>query len=213
MFVEVYNKKVRDLLVPPGDGSRLKVRLGGDGFQVEAKERVARCTADLVSIASEGEKSRSVGSTEMNVRSSRSHTIFRIVVECASDGERALSTLCLVDLAGSESLKHTGATGNRQRDGGKINQSLLALSRVINKLAENRNFSRPRSTSTTPRGDVEPRASASSYRNSLFDSSLETEISRSSTRERSHSDSDHQLFKIMSESRNQTHGICNLAKT
>ena len=33
--------------------------------------------------------------------------------------------------AGSESVRHTGATGDRQKEGGKINQSLLTLSRVI----------------------------------------------------------------------------------
>ena len=33
-----------------------------------------------------------------------------------------VSTLNLVDLAGSESVRHTGATGNRQKEGGKINQ-------------------------------------------------------------------------------------------
>lgn len=34
----------------------------------------------------------------------------------------SVSTLNLVDLAGSESVRHTGATGNRQKEGGKINQ-------------------------------------------------------------------------------------------
>jgi centromeric protein E len=33
-----------------------------------------------------------------------------------------VSTLNLVDLAGSESVRHTGATGDRQKEGGKINQ-------------------------------------------------------------------------------------------
>ena len=42
-----------------------------------------------------------------------------------------VATLNLVDLAGSESVRHTGATGARQKEGGKINQSLLSLSRVI----------------------------------------------------------------------------------
>eukprot|EP00594_Rhizosolenia_setigera_P005463 CAMPEP_0178947154 /NCGR_PEP_ID=MMETSP0789-20121207/4687_1 /TAXON_ID=3005 /ORGANISM="Rhizosolenia setigera, Strain CCMP 1694" /LENGTH=360 /DNA_ID=CAMNT_0020627233 /DNA_START=528 /DNA_END=1607 /DNA_ORIENTATION=+ len=41
------------------------------------------------------------------------------------------STLDLVDLAGSESVRHSGATKERAKEGGKINQSLLTLSRVI----------------------------------------------------------------------------------
>lgn len=38
------------------------------------------------------------------------------------DGTVLASTLSLVDLAGSESVRHTGATGERQKEGGKINQ-------------------------------------------------------------------------------------------
>lgn len=37
-------------------------------------------------------------------------------------------------MAGSESAKNTGATGDRQREGGKINQSLLALNQVFKSL-------------------------------------------------------------------------------
>ena len=40
-----------------------------------------------------------------------------------------------MDLAGSESVRHTGALGQRAREGGKINQSLLSLSRVIHALS------------------------------------------------------------------------------
>jgi hypothetical protein len=38
------------------------------------------------------------------------------------DGTVLVSTLSLVDLAGSESVRHTGATGERQKEGGRINQ-------------------------------------------------------------------------------------------
>lgn len=42
----------------------------------------------------------------------------------------------LVDLAGSERADKTGATGQTLKEGAKINQSLLTLSTVINKLSE-----------------------------------------------------------------------------
>jgi centromeric protein E len=72
----------------------------------------------------------------MNERSSRSHTIFRITIESRKksemqgaenedpneDGAVLISTLNLVDLAGSEIVRHTGATGDRQKEGGMINQ-------------------------------------------------------------------------------------------
>ena len=54
-----------------------------------------------------GKKNRSVGATLMNAASSRSHSIFTIVVECAETspdrGEHIrVGKLNLVDLAGSE---------------------------------------------------------------------------------------------------------------
>jgi centromeric protein E len=81
----------------------------------------------------------------MNEVSSRSHTIFRLVVEskeCArEEGEEVdeavlVASLNLVDLAGSESVRHSGTTGQRAKEGGKINQSLLSLSRVIHALSQ-----------------------------------------------------------------------------
>ena len=51
------------------------------------------------------------------------------------DGAVLVASLNLVDLAGSESVRHTGATGQRAKEGGKINQSLLSLSRVIHGLS------------------------------------------------------------------------------
>lgn len=64
-----------------------------------------------------GKKNRSVGSTMMNLTSSRSHSIFCIVVECSQSDDRGdhirVGKLNLVDLAGSERQSKTGATGDR----------------------------------------------------------------------------------------------------
>ena len=70
--------------------------------------------------------------------------IYRLVIESKEsarvgyepDGAVLVATLNLVDLAGSESVKHTGAMGQRAKEGGKINQSLLSLSRVIHALSQ-----------------------------------------------------------------------------
>ncbi|KAG5455961.1 MAG: P-loop containing nucleoside triphosphate hydrolase protein, partial [Olpidium bornovanus] len=68
----------------------------------------------------------------MNERSSRSHTIFRLIIEGKDrdpvEGDLAVKRANLVDLAGSERASHTGAEGARLREGGNINKSLLALS-------------------------------------------------------------------------------------
>jgi hypothetical protein len=57
-----------------------------------------------------GKKNRSVGETLMNKSSSRSHSIFTIVVECADSGGEHIRVgkLNLVDLAGSERQSKTG---------------------------------------------------------------------------------------------------------
>ncbi|KAK7239793.1 hypothetical protein SO694_00029157 [Aureococcus anophagefferens] len=47
-----------------------------------------------------------------------------------------VGALSLVDLAGSESVRLTGASGLRAKEGGKINTPLLTLSRVIKQLGE-----------------------------------------------------------------------------
>jgi centromeric protein E len=155
-FIEIYNEEVRDLLVSgaaQGSGAVLAIREDPrHGVFVNANETFVTDLETLLSVMYAGEKNRAVGSTAMNERSSRSHTIFRITLESRKrketldedednsdfedenksqrpnlqddddDGAVRVSTLNLVDLAGSESVRHTGATGERQKEGGRINQ-------------------------------------------------------------------------------------------
>lgn len=157
-FIEIYKEEVFDLLSNDSTGHKDKKSLPiredpRRGVFVESKEEIVTDFDSLLSVLVHGEKSRAFASTAMNERSSRSHTIFRITVESreksaetkfesdsdndenvgASDGAVRVSSLNLVDLAGSESVRHTGATGERQKEGGMINTryvSLLILSHV-----------------------------------------------------------------------------------
>jgi hypothetical protein len=77
----------------------------------------------------------------MNATSSRSHAIFTVIIECSKTDEEGKESfhagkLNLVDLAGSERATKTGATGDRLKEGAKINLSLSALGNVIQSLAE-----------------------------------------------------------------------------
>lgn len=76
-----------------------------------------RASCVFRSVLQAGKKNRSVGSTMMNLTSSRSHSIFCIVVECSQSDDRGdhirVGKLNLVDLAGSERQSKTGATGDR----------------------------------------------------------------------------------------------------
>ena len=96
---------------------------------------------DMDKVMTMGNKHRMVGATNMNLRSSRSHAIFTITVECSekgADGQQHLRVgkLHLVDLAGSERQSKTGATGNRLREATKINLSLSTLGNVISALVD-----------------------------------------------------------------------------
>ena len=62
--------------------------------------------------------------------------------EAAGSSLVKISTLNIVDLAGSERAGQTGAEGIRLKEGGHINKSLLALSTVISKLADEGSESR-----------------------------------------------------------------------
>ncbi len=76
----------------------------------------------------EGNKSRTVASTNMNNESSRSHAVFTVVLtqtlidrESGVSGEK-VSRVSLVDLAGSERAVKTGAVGDRLKEGSNINK-------------------------------------------------------------------------------------------
>ncbi|KFM62031.1 Centromere-associated protein E, partial [Stegodyphus mimosarum] len=75
----------------------------------------------------------------MNERSSRSHVIFRMIIESELRGiENAavnVSQFNLVDLAGSERVAQTGAKGVRFKESININKSLSMLSHVISQLS------------------------------------------------------------------------------
>ncbi|KAK6502834.1 kinesin motor protein cin8 [Arthrobotrys musiformis] len=147
-FIELYNEELRDLL-SVDDTIKLKMfedssKKGGvviNGME----ERYAKNASDGVSLLQEGSKKRQVAATKCNDLSSRSHTVFTIIVQVKDtgpDGEEYMRTgkLNLVDLAGSESVGRSGAENKRAKEAGMINQSLLSLGRVITALVEKNNY-------------------------------------------------------------------------
>eukprot|EP01034_Spumella_vulgaris_P020795 gene20795-26664_t len=108
------------------------------------KEQVVLNTQQVLALIKSGEAHRHVGSTDMNEKSSRAHTLFKIIIESTSSDKKEaikVSTLYLVDLAGSESAKMTNSKGERAREAKYINQSLLTLSTIIQRLSEDRSSS------------------------------------------------------------------------
>ncbi|VVA30437.1 PREDICTED: kinesin [Prunus dulcis] len=137
-YLEIYNEVINDLLDPTGQN--LRVREDSQGTYVEGiKEEVVLSPGHALSFIAAGEEHRHVGSNNFNLLSSRSHTIFTLMIESSAHGDEydgvIFSQLNLIDLAGSESSK-TETTGLRRKEGSYINKSLLTLGTVIGKLSE-----------------------------------------------------------------------------
>jgi len=141
-YLEIYNEEVRDLL-GKDQNTRLEVKERPEvGVYVkDLSQIVANNFDDMDKIMTVGNKNRSVGATNMNEHSSRSHAIFTVTIECSEKGADGMQhvrmgKLNLVDLAGSERQSKTGATGVRLKEATKINLSLSTLSNVISALVD-----------------------------------------------------------------------------
>jgi len=137
-YVEIYLEKIRDLL----DSSKSNLPVKEDpklGVYVkDATERSVVSSDEMLMVMQEGEKNRAVAATGMNEGSSRSHSLFQIIITQTNTetGEIKRSRLVLVDLAGSEMAKKTGVTGKQMEEAQNINKSLSALGNVINALTD-----------------------------------------------------------------------------
>ncbi|KAF7100132.1 hypothetical protein CFC21_101676 [Triticum aestivum] len=79
-YLEIYNEVVNDLLNPAGKNLRVREDLQGT-FVEGIKEEVVLSPTHVLSLIAAGEEHRHVGSTNFNLLSSRSHTIFTLTVE------------------------------------------------------------------------------------------------------------------------------------
>ncbi|XP_039267147.2 kinesin-like protein KIF23 [Styela clava] len=157
-YVEIYNDYVYDLLEDiqydpfsrpkPPQSKRLREDKKHNMFVYGVTEVEITTTEEAFSVFKRGQERRRIAHTQLNAESSRSHSIFNIrLVQAPLDplGEDLLqdkslicvSQLSLVDLAGSERLARTGAGGERLREAGNINSSLMTLRRCLEQLREN----------------------------------------------------------------------------
>ena len=139
--MEIYNETITDLLDTTKVNLKIKENYDGEIGVRDLTEQPVASPEEVLELMVGAINSRQVAATKMNDTSSRSHTIFRIMIESRSlddDADGAVRAACLnlVDLAGSERIKNTGAAGDRLKEAGNINKSLLTLGSVIGKLAE-----------------------------------------------------------------------------
>lgn len=145
-FLELYNEELFDLLT---DGNDAKIKLYEDVTKKGSviihglEEVTVHSRAEIYGILERGSRKRQTAATLLNANSSRSHTVFSIMIhtkENTSGGKELLKTakLNLVDLAGSEHISQSGilSVDKRARETKSINLSLLTLGRVITALVE-----------------------------------------------------------------------------
>ncbi|XP_069834500.1 centromere-associated protein E isoform X4 [Dendropsophus ebraccatus] len=147
-YMEIYNETVTDLLCDGKKKKPLEIRedINRNVYVADLTEELVMVPEHVLKWIQKGEKNRHYGETKMNDHSSRSHTIFRMIVESRErsdpgnsencDGAVMVSHLNLVDLAGSERASQTGAEGVRFKEGCNINRSLFILGQVIKKLSD-----------------------------------------------------------------------------
>ncbi|KAF5188121.1 Kinesin-like protein [Thalictrum thalictroides] len=146
-YLEIYNEEIKDLLAPDDQKLQIHESLERGIFVAGLREEIVNSAEQVLQLIQSGEVNRHFGETNMNTRSSRSHTIFRMVIESKGKDRSStadyscvdairVSVLNLVDLAGSERIVKTGAGGVRLKEGKYINKSLLVLGNVINKLSD-----------------------------------------------------------------------------
>ncbi|XP_017095665.2 kinesin-like protein KIF14 [Drosophila bipectinata] len=181
-YFEIYNEKIHDLLsvqhaaagttestpVQQQQRPALKVRehpIFGP-YVVDLSAHSVDSYSALRNWLAVGNSQRATASTAMNDKSSRSHSIFNIVLNLtdltSDDGlssdtdsttvsslrQTRRSKISLVDLAGSERISVSGSNGERIREGVSINKSLLTLGKVIAALADARKASGPLGSGT-----------------------------------------------------------------
>lgn len=157
-YMEIYNEHVFDLLKETHEmkAEILNIIEGSEKeFYVRGLSEYAVTSMDeVLERLGKGEVNRHYAATAMNHNSSRSHTIFRLIIRSIqvlgeADDEENLTTesiLNFVDLAGSErvgTLQAAGDKGSGKSENEKllaesknINTSLFYLCQVITKLAE-----------------------------------------------------------------------------
>ncbi|NXO52160.1 KI20B protein, partial [Aramus guarauna] len=142
-FFEIYNECFYDLLIPiSNDKKRKTLRLAQDikgcSYVKDLQWVQISDSKEAFRLLKLGLKHQSIASTKLNTCSSRSHSIFTVKILKIEDSEAPrvtrVSELSMCDLAGSERCTKTRNEGDRLKESGNINTSLLILGKCINAL-------------------------------------------------------------------------------
>ncbi|KAI8093377.1 P-loop containing nucleoside triphosphate hydrolase protein [Halteromyces radiatus] len=137
-YMEIYKEKINDLLGSEQPATGLIIRTVNGQDSVDGLNIVPVTTPEeVMNYIKLGEARRHTSETDFNESSSRSHTIFQLIIESkprsSSLASVRTSRLNLIDLAGSEKA---AINTERRQEGAFINKSLLTLGKVITQLNE-----------------------------------------------------------------------------
>jgi len=146
-FMEIYNEEIRDLLAsahPTSSSSssiaalnkqKKKLRIYDDpqrGVFVDGlKEEIVTSYEQVLHWFNAGDACRAVGQTGMNNESSRSHSIFRLVVESRSKSEAASIAAAQAQQRRSTTTGSRGRQGPNALQGGSVKIAQLVNSREL----------------------------------------------------------------------------------
>ncbi len=81
-YLEIYNETIHDLLAPVGSAAvGLQGGVGGEIILTPLREEVVTSLKGIHEVLKRGESHRRTACTDWNERSSRSHSVFRLVIE------------------------------------------------------------------------------------------------------------------------------------
>ena len=106
-YLEIYNETIHDLLAPPSSSVSQPVQIQGTGANIvltPLREEVVTSLKSVREVLQRGEGNRRTASTDWNERSSRSHSVFRVVIESRERGSG-----CLGEEEGAHSGRSTPA--------------------------------------------------------------------------------------------------------
>ncbi|XP_076654746.1 kinesin-like protein KIF23 [Halictus rubicundus] len=153
-YIEIYNNSVYDLLedtegrIKPSQSKIIREDGNRNMYVHGCTEVEVKSSREAFEVFQRGQRKKHIAYTALNAESSRSHSVFTIRLVQApldKDGEQivqdkrviCISQLSLVDLAGSERTNRSKNTGQRLREAGNINNSLMTLRTCLELLREN----------------------------------------------------------------------------
>lgn len=146
-IMEVYNESLRDLLRGSGDAAagptdgHVITQHSDWGIMVTGMSCIEVDSIDrMKTLMARATRQRSVGATDANETSSRSHLVCSLYLKGTNQllDLQVNGALHFVDLAGSERVNKSGSTGDRLKETKSINRSLSSLADVFAAKAEGR---------------------------------------------------------------------------